>query len=108
MIINCTPHDVNIYLDENTTIVLPKCESPARCTTSNVYLGDFDGIPIYHVVYEDVINLPNPEVGTIYVVSAIVAQAVKNRADVFAPDSGTSALRNSNGQIIAVRNLLKH
>lgn len=108
MIINLTPHDVNIYIDEDTMLVLPKCEYPARCTTSNVYLGEIDGVPIYHVVYEDVINLPDPMLGTIYVVSAIVAQAVKNRDDVFAPDTGATALRNSNGQIHAVRGLLKH
>lgn len=108
MIINLTPHEVNIFIDEETMIVLPKCETPARCTTSNVYLGEFEGVPIYHVVYENVLNLPNPQVGVIFVVSAIVAQAVKNRDDVFAPDSGTSAIRNSSGQIVAVRGLLKH
>ncbi len=108
MIINLTPHEVNFYIDEETMVILPKCETPARCTTSNVYIGDFDGVPIHHVVYEDVVNLPDPELGTIYVVSGIVAQAVKNRNDVFSPDTGASALRNSNGQIIAVRGLLKH
>ena len=108
MIINLTPHDVNIYIDEETMVILTKSESPARCTTSNVYMGEFDGIPIYHVVYEDIVNLPEPELGTVYVVSGIVAQAAKNRNDVFSPDTGTSAIRNSNGQVVAVRALLKH
>ncbi|RLI11543.1 hypothetical protein DRO33_03915 [Candidatus Bathyarchaeota archaeon] len=38
----------------------------------------------------------------VYVVSSLVAQAVKGRKDVVAPDTGPTAIRNEQGQIVAV------
>ena len=59
------------------------------------------------VSYGEIEGLPEPADGTIYIVSAIVAQAAM-RADVLSPDTGPTAIRDENGQIQAVRRFIRH
>lgn len=49
-------------------------------------------------------NLPEPQEGVVYVVSALVAQAVPDREDVFIPDD---TVRDEQGRIIGVRALAR-
>lgn len=54
-----------------------------------------------------VVGLPEPQEGTIFVVSAVVLSALKgSRPDVYGPDTGPDAIRE-NGQVIAVRGLVQ-
>jgi hypothetical protein len=51
-----------------------------------------------------VIGLPEPAADTIYVVSMPVAQFVgSSRPDVVSPDTGSTAIRDEQGRIVAVR-----
>ena len=59
------------------------------------------------VSYGEIEGLPDPAPDTIYIVSAIVAQAAM-RADVLSPDTGPTAIRDENGQIEAVRRFIRH
>ena len=57
--------------------------------------------------YGEVTGLPAPQEGIYYLVSSIVADALRGsgRTDILVPDSGPDAVRE-NGQILAVRRVL--
>lgn len=59
-------------------------------------------LPVMHTTYGEVEGLPEPEAGTIYVVSALTAQAVPERVDVYITDD---AVRDDAGRVIGCRGL---
>jgi len=65
-----------------------------------------DGIsvPVNQTRFGEVFDLPDPQPDTIFVVSALVAQAVPDREDVFFPDD---IVRDANGNVIGCRALGK-
>ena len=85
----------------------PPTTPAARVKTNTVLIGMVDEFPLYQVVYEDIEGLPDPMEDTVYVVSAIVATAVRDRPDVVAPDTGSTSIRLANG-LFAVRGFLKY
>jgi hypothetical protein len=121
-IVNLTPHKIVILAEDGKTKhELEPVVPAARVATSEKSLGSYDDgdwttceandpawlIPLKKVVYDgEVENLPEPSPGRIYVVSGQVLARVHDRPDVFAPDTGKSAIRE-NGQIVAVRGLIQ-
>lgn len=101
-IINLTPHEIVIALD-NERITLPPTAPPARCAIRSERIGEINGIPVVSSVFGEIENLPPYEPDTIYIVSTVIAQRAA-RADVLSPDTGPTAIRE-NGQVVAVRNL---
>lgn len=96
--VNLTQHDLTIVLENGDDLVLPASGEVARVTFSTQQVDEVDGIPIFKTVYEpEVAGLPEPEDGTIYVVSSLAAQTAK-RQDVLAP---TQLIRDGEGQVIA-------
>lgn len=80
----------------------------ARVATEAVSAGDACGVPVVRTAFGPLSGLPEPEEGTFYITSTIVAQAAAaaGRRDVLAPDtSPQSAIRGADGQIEAVRRL---
>ena len=63
-----------------------------------------DGItvPVNQTRFGEVSDLPDPQPDTIYIVSALVAQAVPDRQDVFIVDD---SVRDEQGRIIGARAL---
>ena len=100
MIVNLTPHDV-IVVDENgnTIKVFPKSKTPTRCSVSREVIGKVGGYPLYKSVFGAVENLPTPKKGRFYIVSRLVAEAVK-RNDLLIPDD---TVRDNEGRIIGCR-----
>ena len=117
-IINLTPHAVALYshsdCEEVTqgnfkTLVLkegakPKCTYPssgvARASTvkaevRNLLLGDLL-VPVNATIYGEPEGLPEPVEDRYYIVSAITAQAAKDRKDLLIVDS---TVRDSEGRI---------
>ena len=87
-IINCTPHEISFVSDNGDIIrtisasgILP------RVATSYTVAATVDGVPDEITVYGDVEGLPAEEPETILVVSALVANACKNRKDLRSPPS---------------------
>jgi len=101
MFVNLTPHTVVVRTADGDIKIEPSGRV-ARVAVTQEVIGHVDAIPIVRSVFGQVEGLPDPEEGTIYVVSTIVAQAVPGRPDVVAPDTGPTAVRDDAGRIAAV------
>ena len=116
MIINCTPHDVDIYTPSGCYMrdgflyrredeiefpqpfrTYPAAKEPARATFAQKVEDMADGFLIYRWFPEDVVNLPDPKPGTFYIVSKMLAQACPERKDLIFP--GT-LVRNESGDVV--------
>ena len=102
-IINLTPHSVT-FVDAmgNEVLTVEPSGQVARCSVTREKIGMIGGIPVNQTRFGQVSDLPNPQPDTIYIVSAIVAQAVPDRPDVFIVDD---TVRDEQGRIIGCRAL---
>lgn len=108
-IVNCTPHVINFGFVEGDNVDIISFDpsgNVARCDVEEKFFdtvwlehdgGDFH-FPIYKRKFTDVVDLPAPEDGVLYIVSAVVLES-SDRRDLIAPDSGKSAVRNEKGHI---------
>ena len=105
-IINLTPHDFTLCNDTGEIIrIIEPTKPTARVSSVVRIVGEIDDIPITETIFGAVEDLPEPQEGTIYIVSLLVQQAV-NRPDVYRPDTGPqSIIRDSIGQIVGVKAL---
>ena len=107
-IVNLTPHALNLMPGgpDGPTVTIPPSGQVARCAVDRVQVDTVtvDGItiPVNQTRFGAVSGLPNPQPDTIYVVSAIVAQAAPDRADVYIVDD---AVRDEQGRVIGARAL---
>lgn len=100
-VVNLTPHTINVVADAGT-FAYAASGIVARVASSQVIVGDVNGIPVANTIWGDVIDLPAPQADTIYLVSAMVLGALSgSRQDVYGPNTG-AAIRNDAGQIIGV------
>lgn len=112
-IVNLTPHVINIVTAEGLPVmdILPSGEV-ARVRSYTIEVGELEAetdmagidvkIPLTSTEYEAVEGLPSPRLGTVYVVSSLVAQRVKGRDDVLIPNE---SVRDENGRIVGCRSL---
>lgn len=107
-IINLTPHELKLMPAGPTgpAVTIPPSGQVARCATYRVQVDAVTvngiSVPVNQTRFGQVENLPEPQPNTIYVVSAIVAQAVPDRPDVFVVDD---AVRDEQGRIVGARAL---
>jgi len=105
-LINLTQHTVDIHINGQDPITIPPSGMIASVEVYNMECPPVSGIPIVRTLYGRVLNLPDPEPGTIYIVSSLVAKEVMGqRDDILAPDTGPSAVRNARGKVEGVRRL---
>lgn len=110
-VVNLTPHALNV----EGIGTIQASGNVARVSTIRVGMGTRGGVRIVLQNLGQIEGLPSPEKDTIYIVSGMVLDALKRQsaqvgssragADVFAPDTGADAIRES-GQIVAVRGLV--
>ena len=106
---NLTPHAIHVLGEVNQVfLTLPASGVVARAATSRSCVGtvDVDGVavPVNATSFGDVTGLPDPQPGVAFVVSAITAQAVRDRDDVFIVDD---SVRDADGRIIGCRALAR-
>lgn len=104
--INLTPHEITVVNDNGEKILhLSPSGVIARVAATYEKVGELDGIPFVRTTFSEIEGLPQPTEGVVFVTSSIVAQAAacQGRKDVVSPDTGPSALRNEQGQIVAVK-----
>lgn len=93
-IINCTPHAIVLNSGEN----FPISGNVARVSSS----FEANGKGFFKVAYGEVTGLPEAQKDTLYIVSAMVANATSRR-DVIVPATGhPDTIRNDKGQIVSV------
>lgn len=83
-VVNLTPHALNVHTDTGVHTFSPS-GTVARCATTTTQVGDLDGIPLFSTTFGAVQDLPDPQDGVVFVVSALVRQAVPHRKDVASP-----------------------
>lgn len=115
--VNCTPHQLSI---EGIGDLLP---SGILSRVSTVYCDTLaiSGVRVRQKVWgeDTVTGLPDPAEGITFIVSGMVRETLsvsdalsalpefQSRPDVYAPDTGSDAIRNEKGQIVAVRGLVQ-
>lgn len=100
--VNLLGHDITI----SGYGTLSKCDKPCTVQTEQIIIGKLSGIPIAKTEFKKLVNLPDPEEGTYYIASRLSMDYVPfDREDVFCVDTGPSAVRDENGQVVAVTQL---
>ena len=100
--VNLLGHDVTI----SGYGTLSKCDDPCYVETKQRIIGKVAGIPIAETHFEKIVNLPEPEEGVYYIVNRVSMSYIPfDREDVFCVDTGQSAIRDENGQVVAVTQL---
>ena len=100
--INLTPHTI-IFVDSNNQFITSVPSSGiARAAQKRVPIGTVNGITVNKTEYGAVEGLPDPEYGTIYIVSVLTAQAAPDRNDLYIVDD---TVRDDQGRIIGCRAL---
>lgn len=100
---NGTPHAVKVVDKDGVLIreILPEEITP-RCSTTLEVVGDVAGIPISRTAYGKVEDLPDPEEGVFWIVSALVRTQLPERKDLLSPGQ---LVRDSEGKVIGCKSL---
>jgi hypothetical protein len=94
--VNLTPHEVNI-----NGVSFPPSGQIARAAEKRKlshYVSD--NIPVNRVLLGDISGVPAPQEGTYYIVSRIVAEAMRFRNDLLVPDD---LIRDNSGRVIGAK-----
>ena len=102
-LVNMTPHAVTIFVSADETVTLATSGEVARVASATVAAGYAAGVPLARVTYGEVVGLPGPVDGTLYVVSAMVRLALPGRADLASPGE---LVRDKAGQPLGCRGLV--
>lgn len=104
--LNLTPHAIVVRSPDGTDHVFPPSGKVARVAMLETVVGACaeTGAPVIVRTPDEVTGLP--EEGQPCIVSAMVASACPDRAGVFAPDTGPTAIRDDRGLVVAVTRLV--
>lgn len=110
VLVNCTPHTIDVYVNNEKILSIPPSGIVTRVQVQQTVQGSLRvrgrDIPVVQNMYGRVADLPEPAEGQVrFIVSLLVLQAVR-RFDLLAPDTGPSAVRR-NGQIAGIRQFVK-
>lgn len=104
--INLTPHDIMVYNEAKDTVILTipteGKDKAARRDVKEVLVGTVNGINLVKTEFTEVMGLPEPKDGVVYLVSRLVKDGILDRDDVMCPDTGKSSVRDEGGHIIGV------
>ncbi len=106
-LVNLTPHEINLVNGGDVVTIKPS-GVVARVSVTRQQIGTIEScdivFPINKNVFGDVTDLPDAQTDTLFIVSAIVANACPNRDDLVIVDD---AVRNDSGQIVGAKALAK-
>ncbi len=105
VIINKTPHPVNIVNAQNEVIrTFPAClkDKLIRLKADVKQVGEIDGVPVSSTEFGSPEGLPKERNDVYYIVSQLVASACFDRMDLLVP---AEVVRDENGQIVGCRSL---
>lgn len=101
--VNLTPYTINILNENDQEIMaIPANGIVARYSQSEETVMTIDGINVTRQTFGDVFDLPEPQDGSFFIVSRLVAMAAPDRLDLLIPGP---LVRNDQGQPIGYRGL---
>lgn len=101
-VMNLTPHTVTVLGGALPVVFEP--EGLARVSDDSSPAGEVLGVPLVDVRFGDVVGLPAPDDGVVYLVARVVAVALPDRADLVFP---FDEVRDAEGRILGVRALAR-
>lgn len=109
-LVNLTPHPVVLRPEGGGSVTIAPSGAVCRAREEREFVGHVSiagvGVPVYRIAYGAPEGLPAPEPGTIYVVSALAAQAIRahrpDRDDVVVV---SDPVRDDQGRVIGARSL---
>lgn len=105
-LVNLTPHPLVIETAGGDRITAPPSGTVARVAETTQAAGTVEvvghAVPLVRRTLGAVENLPAPAEDTLYVVSSLVADAIRDRTDLVAP---ADFVRDETGRIVAARAL---
>lgn len=101
-IVNCTDHRISIMHGDQVVAMYRPSGHEARVDEESIEAGELNGIPVSMLLRGDVVNMPDPQNNTVYLVSKHVLfhPSIAHRCDVMAPDM---VVYDSNHRKIACR-----
>lgn len=97
LLINLTPHPVNVRRLDGTFIALPKGDKVPRLATTEIVVGKVDGAKIVKTDFGATVDLPEATDDTILIVSRLVKDANPERTDLVCPGA---AFRDADGKVV--------
>jgi len=104
--INLTPHAITVRLPDSSERTFPPSGTVARVLTYETSAADIDGIKTAYRRTGKVEGLTVPLAGPV-LVSGMVLAELSGTDNVFAPDTGSTAIRDDKGQVVAVTRLIR-
>lgn len=113
-LVNLTPHEITLQAHDGQRHIIPPSGTVARVASVPGELREIPGVPVPvadPTTFGKVENLPDPQSGTFFIVSAMVASALDGSRsdDVLVPGTGPrdGAIRGPDGRIEAVTRLVR-
>lgn len=114
-VINLTPHTINVCDDAGNVVQsFPPSGTQARCATIEAEAPPVNGVRATTQRFGKIEGLPAPQKDTVYLVSMVVGQAVRDgsaspRTDVYGPNTSPgSVVRDESGQIKGVKSFVHY
>jgi hypothetical protein len=104
---NATSHAINVLDAEGVTHTIPSSGVSVRVAETRTEAAPIGSFAVTEVTGAEVTGLPAPQEGTFIVVSAMVLSAAAGRSDLLGPDTGSTAVRNEKGHIVAVKGFVR-
>ena len=104
--LNLTPHAITVRLPDGSDRTFPPSGVVARVVTYETSAANIDGMPTAYRRTGKVEGLTLPVTEPV-LVSGMVLAELAGTDNVFAPDSGATAIRNAAGHIVAVTRLVR-
>lgn len=110
-LVNKTPHIINLIMEDGAKITLvpvlptPRVSSGSVATAKYTVLdenGNAHSIVRERPEFGEVVDLPEPKEGVVYIVSMLVAARANDRTDLVSPGR---QIRNEAGQVIGCAGL---
>lgn len=107
MYINITPHELKIRRKDGSFMVVPTSGVVTRVAAKADVVDIVDGVELRATTFGDLVDLPEPKEGVIYIASLLVAQAAVKvgRRDVVSPGP---LLRGEDGNPLGADGLAVH
>lgn len=100
--VNLTPHALNIRNANGDIVDFPVTGTIARVAQTATVVNVINGINITKQVFGNVVDLPDPQPDTIFIVARLVAAAAPDRKDLMIPGP---MIRDDQGRVIGADGL---